>query len=152
MKIYIGSDHRGFKLKKFLKEKLKDEYEIIDLGNHIYDLNDDFPDFAFLVGENVAKNSSSCGILICGSGAGVCMAANKVKGIRASVVFNEKMAKSAKEDDNLNILCLPSDYIEKENALKIIRTFLKTEFKNLEKYKRRINKINQYENKDNSFN
>ncbi len=148
MKIFIGADHRGYKLKEFLKEKLKEKYEIIDIGNKDYDPNDDYPDFAFLLGEKVIKNPGSYGVLICGSGVGMCLAVNKIKKIRASVVFNSKMAESAKADDNLNVLCLGADFINKTYALKIIETFINTKFKNLEKYNRRLEKINLYEDKN----
>ncbi len=145
MKIFIGADHRGFELKEFLKEKLKKDYEIIDLGNLVYDPEDDYADFAFLVGENVVKNPGSLGILICGSGAGVCFAVNKVRGIKASVITNEKMAEMAKADDNLNVLCLASDFTSKEQAYQIVKKFIETPFKNLEKYQRRIKKVEDYE-------
>lgn len=146
MKIFIGADHRGFELKEFLKEKLQENnFEIEDCGNFVYDPEDDYPDFAFKVGEKVIENIGSLGILICGSGAGVCFAVNKIKGIRASIIYNEEMAKRAKADDDLNVLCLASDFIFKEEALKITKVFLETEFKNETKYLRRIKKVSDYE-------
>lgn len=147
MKVFIGADHKGFKLKEFLKEKLKENnFEFEDCGNFIYDPEDDYTDIAFKVGENIVKHQNSCGILICGSGAGVCFAANKVKGIRASVVCDEKMAEMVKADDNLNILCLAADFIKKEKSWQVIKFFLETKFKNKEKYLRRIKKVENYEN------
>jgi ribose 5-phosphate isomerase B len=146
MKIFIGADHRGFNLKEFLKERLSNEsYEVIDCGNFIYDPEDDYSDFALKVGEKVKENFGSLGILICGSGAGVCFACNKVKGIRGSLAINPEMAKIMKEDDDINILCLASDFIEKNLAWEIIKTFLETKFKNEEKYLRRIKKVEDYE-------
>ncbi len=149
MKIFIGADHRGFELKEFLKEKLKENnYDVEDCGNLVFDPNDDYPDFAFKVGDKVSQNLESLGILICGSGAGVCFAVNKIKGIRASVIYEEEMAKKAREDDDLNVLCLASDFINKEKAWMIVKNFLETKFKKEEKYLRRIKKVSDYENKD----
>jgi len=153
MKIFIGADHRGFYLKQFLKESLiKKGYEVEDFGNYIYDENDDYPDFAFKVAKEIALDKEAMGILICGSGAGVCFSANKIKGIRAGLALNEKMAISLKEDDDVNILCLASDFIDNKLAEKIVLAFLKAEFKNEEKYLRRIEKVKNYENRDSSFN
>ena len=153
MKIFIGADHRGFYLKEFLKEKLeKSGYKVEDCGNFFYDPNDDYPDFAFKVGEKVRNNFESLGILICGSGAGVCFAVNKIKGIRGSLALNPEMVRVVKEDDNINVLCLASDFTKENLAWEIVKTFLETKFKNEEKYLRRIKKIEDYENKNNSCN
>lgn len=149
MKIFIGADHRGFKLKEFLKEKFKkNNIEFEDMGNSVYDPNDDYPDFSFLVGEKVVKNAGSFGILICGSGAGVCFSVNKVKGIRASLGLNSEMIKKAREDDNINVLCLASDFIEEKSAWEMVKVFLETKFKNEEKYLKRIKKVEDYENRN----
>ncbi len=151
MKIFIGADHRGFNLKEFLKDKLKKGgYEVIDCGNLVYDPEDDYPDFAFKVGESIKENSGSLGILICGSGAGVCFAVNKVKGIRGGLAINPQMAKIMKADDDINVLCLASDFIEKDLAWETVKAFLETRFKNEEKYLRRIKKVKDYENKNHS--
>ncbi len=153
MKIFIGADHRGFELKEFLKEKLKENnFEVEDCGNLVYDPHDDYSDFAFSVGERVSQELESLGILICGSGAGVCFAVNKIKGIRASLIYNEKQAQMAKADDDLNVLCLASDFIDKNKAWEITKVFLETKFKNEEKYLRRIKKVSDYENKNYSGN
>jgi len=149
MKIFIGADHRGFELKEFIKEKLKENnYNFEDLGNFIYDPEDDYVDFAFRVGEKVRENSESLGILICGSGAGVCFAVNKLKKIRGAIALSPEMAKIIKEDDDINVLCLASDFIEKNLAWEIVKVFLMTKFKNEEKYLRRIKKVEDYENKN----
>jgi len=153
MKIFIGADHRGFYLKEFLKEKLeKSGYKVEDCGNFFYDPNDDYPDFAFKVGEKVRNNFESLGILICGSGAGVCFAVNKIKGIRGSLALNPEMVRVMKEDDNINVLCLASDFTKENLAWEMVKTFLETKFKNEEKYLRRIKKIEDYENKNYSCN
>lgn len=153
MIIFIGSDHRGFYLKKYLKDKLiKKKYKVIDIGGYQYNINDDYPDISFLVGAKVNEHKGSRGILICGSGIGVCIAVNKIKGIRAGLGIDQRIVKKAREDDDINVLCLPADFITKIKALKIALLFLKTKFKNLAKYQRRIQKIIDYENKNYSSN
>ncbi|BCX15167.1 MAG: putative ribose-5-phosphate isomerase B [Candidatus Parcubacteria bacterium] len=153
MIIFIGSDHRGFALKKYLKDKLiKKKYKVIDVGNYQYDINDDYPDISFLVGIKVNEHKGSRGILICGSGIGVCVAANKIKGVRAGLGISQAIIRKAREDDDINVLCLPADFINKVMALKLTLLFLKTKFKNLSRYKRRIQKIVDYENKNYSGN
>ena len=147
MKIFLGTDHRGYNLKEFLKEKLKENnFEFEDCGNFIYDPDDDYSDFAFKVGEKVRDNPGSLGILICGSGAGICFAVNKIKGIRGALALTPEMVKMIKEHDDINVLCLASDFTEKNLAWEIVRTFLETKFKNEEKYLRRIKKVEDYEN------
>lgn len=141
--IYIGADHRGFQLKeevkKFLAEK---EYQFEDTGNFAYDPNDDYTDFAKLVAEKVSeKPEKNKGILICGSGVGVDIAANKFKGIRSALADDIATAKQSREHDNTNVLSLPADEVDFELAEKIITTWLETPFSSGEKYKRRINKI-----------
>jgi ribose 5-phosphate isomerase B len=149
MKIFIGADHRGYNLKEFLKKKFQENnFEFEDCGNLIYDPNDDYSDFAFRVGERIKENSGCLGILICGSGAGVCFVVNKIKGIRASLAMTPEMAKMMKEDDDINVLCLASNFIEENLAWEIVKTFLVTKFKNEEKYLRRIKKVEDYENKN----
>jgi len=148
MKIYIGSDHRGFHLKEFLKERLKKHnhnYEVIDEGAFEYDPNDDYPLFAFRVGERVASNENSRGILLCGSGAGVCIAANKVKGVRALMSKDPEIVKMARRDDDVNILCLPSDFVSQELAWELVEIFLSTDFEPAERHIRRIKQIENYE-------
>jgi ribose 5-phosphate isomerase B len=153
MKIFLGADHRGFRLKEFLKKKLKENnYEFEDCGNLIYDPNDDYSDFAFKVGEKVKENPESLGILICSSGAGVCFAVNKIKKIRGALAMTPKMAEMIRADDNINVLCLASDFIEENLAWEIVKVFLETKFKNEEKYLRRIKKVEDYENKNYSSN
>lgn len=153
MKIFIGADHRGFELKEFLKKKLVERnLDCEDVGNFTYDINDDYSDFAFKVGQKVSLNPGSLGILICGSGAGVCFAVNKIKGIRGALALNSEMAKMIRNDDDINVLCLASDFITQETAWETVKAFLETDFKNEEKYLRRIKKVEEYENKNITFN
>lgn len=163
--IYIGADHRGFELKEFLKERLKTHnYDFEDIGAHQFDPNDDYPQIAFKVAQKVASPQQSAlnqceariqgcpvhrGILICGSGIGVCFAANKVKGIRAGLGVNPEIIKAARKDDDINVLCLPSDFIESEEAWKIVEVFLNTEFIEKERFIRRIKEVEEFEKHSN---
>lgn len=146
MKLFIGADHRGFELKEHLKVWLEEEgYTVIDCGNTKYDPEDDFPDFAFAVAQKVQADPESRGVVICGSGAGVNIAANKVKGIRASTGINVDEVRSARKDDDLNILAISAQYSSFEVAQKMIVMFLTTPFGSEERYTRRLDKIRAYE-------
>lgn len=144
--IYIASDHQGYKSKteiaKFL-DSLSREYT--DLGPHKFDPNDDYPDYAFLLGETVVK-TNSIGIIICGSGIGVCIATNKVIGVRAGYCESTEHALKSKQDDNTNILVLDSMTFNPKVDFQIIKTWLDTPFSGEERHIRRINKIISYEN------
>lgn len=144
MKIGIASDHRGFGLKEYLKEELTNEtYEVVDFGTDSEE-STDYPDYAFKLGEAVVSNQVDFGIAICGSGIGISIACNKVKGIRCAKVSNEEEAKYTREDNDANIVAF-GEKVSKEDALKIVSTFINTPFSNLEKHQRRINKIKEYE-------
>lgn len=146
--VYIGADHRGFYLKEKVKEWLTAwEYEWRDLGAESYDQNDDYPDIAFKVGGKVVADNGK-GVLICGSGVGVCVAANKMKGIRAGVCLTERQVFSGRNDDDMNILCLNADIVAEEENQAILKAFLETPFGSEERYVRRINKIKEYETKE----
>lgn len=143
--IYIAADHRGFRLKEEIKKWLETElYEFRDLGAYEYDKEDDYPLYAIKIGETVIKENAR-GILICGSGAGASIAANKVKGIRAGLCTSVRQAASARSDDNINLLCLSADWVSVEDNQKITDTFLKTPFSSEERHIRRINQIKDYE-------
>lgn len=145
-KIFIGSDHRGFELKNKILEKLrKHNYTVIDLGAFNYNPDDDYPDIAYQLALEVAKHKDSKGILFCGSGIGVCIVANKVKGIRAGLGLDPEIVKKAREDDDINILCLPADFLDENKAFYLIDIFLNTDFKKETKYIRRIKKIKYIE-------
>ena len=146
-KLYLGTDHRGFELKERIKEKLKNHgYIYEDLGAYEYNPNDDYTDIAIKLGEEVSKNIKNRGIIFCGSGVGVCIAVNKVKGIRAALGEEIEIVKKAREDDDINVLCIPADFVNEDKAFALIEIFLNTPFKNQEKYIRRIKKIEEYEN------
>ena len=143
--IYIAADHRGFRLKEEIKKWMENEhYEFRDLGASEYDKEDDYPDFAIKIGETVAVEGAR-GILVCGSGAGASIAANKVKGIRAGLCTFEKQVRAARNDDDINLLCLSADSVSIDENIKIVSVFLATLFGSEERYIRRINKIRKYE-------
>lgn len=143
-RIYIGADHGGYKLKEEVKKWLKEWHkDFEDMGAFRFDSNDDYPDFAWEVAMKVSQQKAR-GILICRSGQGVCAVANKARGVRAAIAWNEQAAFAARNDDDMNVLCLPADYLTIDNAKKIIYTFLTTKFDTSEKhYQRRIDKINK---------
>jgi len=143
--IFIGADHRGFLLKEFLKENLRKEgLNIIDLGNEVYDKDDDYVEIGLKLAQKTVDENTK-GILICASGVGVCISANKVKGIRAALVTDEKQARAARTDDDANVLCLAADLVDQETNLKIVKVFLETLFSSEERYIRRIQAIKKYE-------
>lgn len=146
MTIYIGSDHRGFELKGQLIEWLKaNSYSVVDCGNTRHDPQDDYPDFAFPTAESVAKNSDSLGVVLCGSGVGVSVAANKIKGIICGLIASSKQIESAKGDDNCNMIALPVDFVTQEEAIHIVKTFIETPFSQGERHVRRLAKIQSKE-------
>ncbi len=144
MKIGIASDHRGYQLKQYLISELKmRNYQIIDYGTNNEE-STDYPDYAFLLGENVANKTVDYGVAICGSGIGISIACNKVKGIRCAKVSNQEEAKVTRIDNDANIVAF-GEKVPKQEALDIVITFLKTPSSNLEKHQRRIKKILEYE-------
>ena len=143
MVVYLGADHRGFNLKEILKKRLVHEsYEISDLGSHSYDEGDDYTGLAVLVATNVAANpASSRGVLICGSGAGVDIVANKFPKVRSVLGISPGQVRDARKDDDVNILSLASNFTKEEEALKMVQVFLETPFSGEERYRRRLGKI-----------
>ncbi len=145
--IYLGADHRGFELKEKIKEYLVSKQIVFDdLGNIAYDEKDDYPDYAYAVAKKVAGDNEGLGILICGSGVGVDVVANKIKGIRSGLIFSEKQAKAARADDDVNVVSLPVDFLSEGEALKIVEVCLETGFSNEERFVRRLEKIKEIEN------
>jgi ribose 5-phosphate isomerase B len=139
--IYIGSDHAGYELKQAMKKYFdKERILSVDLGNHEYEKTDDYPDFAVLVAKKIVKEKT-LGILFCGSGHGMGIAANKVKGVRAACVSNVLDAKMSKLHNDTNILCLSGENLKPSKAKKIIKVWLTTQFSNAARHKRRIEKI-----------
>ena len=141
--IYLGADHRGFKLKEEIKKFLKEiGQDFVDMGNNVYNENDDYTDFAKLVAEKISANpETDKGILICGSGVGVDIVANKFKGVRSALADDKQTAIQSRSHDNTNVLSIPADEASAELAKEIITAWLNTPFSDKEKYKRRIKKI-----------
>jgi len=141
--LYLGTDHRGFQLKEDIKAFLKEKgIAFEDLGNYVYEPEDDYPDFGKLVAVKIlADPENNRGILICGSGIGMAVVANRYKGVRAGTCLSAWMAEHGRQNDNINVLVLASDITDFGTAKHIIKTFLETKFRNEEKYKRRIMKI-----------
>lgn len=141
MKVAIVSDHRGYELKKYIKKNLKN-IELIDLGTD--SINPvDYPDYAFKLCDYI-KNNKCLGIAICGSGIGMSIACNKVKGIRCARVNSIKDTIITRKDNNSNVIALSSD-INQNRVLRIIEEFVSTDFSKEERHVRRINKIKEYE-------
>ncbi|MBT3813834.1 RpiB/LacA/LacB family sugar-phosphate isomerase [archaeon] len=144
-KIYIGSDHAGFKLKRQIKDWLKiDNVHYQDLGNVVLDVTDDYPDYAEKVARKVVKEKT-LGVLICGSAEGVCIAANKIKGVRAVTPFSLKSARLAREHNDANIICLSGWFENFYKTTKMLKVFLNTSFSGEKRHVRRINKIKKME-------
>jgi len=147
MKIYIAADHGGFKMKESVKEWLIVEgHDVEDCGNTVFDPNDDYPDFAFLAADKVAKSSDKAvGILFCRSGGGMVIVANKVQGVRAVDVFDMTSAIHARTNNNANVISLGADWMEIHEAKLIIKNFLETSFLGEERHLRRLRKIEERE-------
>lgn len=147
MHIYIGADHRGFALKEQLKEWLQAAgQEVTDCGNTRHDPDDDYPDFSLKVAEHVAAHGQDArGIVVCGSGVGVTISANKVKGIRATTAISTAEVQHARSHDDLNVLAISADYTQPEQAKDMIDAFLHTDFSTAPRHQRRLQKIADYE-------
>lgn len=145
--IYIGADHGGYKMKEQLKKFLsKKKLDFTDVGARKFVKDDDYPDYAKLIAKKVSQNPmQNLGILICRSGQGVCIVANKFKHVRAALVWNVEESKMSRLDDMTNVLCLPSDYISQKDAEKIVQVWLNTPYSTESRHVRRIKKISAIE-------
>ena len=141
MKIAIGADHAGFELKdKIVVELKKLGHDVLDLGTNSAEAVD-YPDFAVKVGDAVAAKGVERGIVVCGSGVGACVAANKVRGVRAGLCHDTFSAHQGVEDDDVNVLCLGARVVGQELAFEILRVWLKAKFSHAERHMRRLNKV-----------
>ncbi|EKB59404.1 ribose 5-phosphate isomerase B [Bergeyella zoohelcum] len=138
-KIAIACDHAGFEYKEFLKEQLKGKYEITDYGTHSLD-SVDYPDFVHPAASSVENGENEFGILICGSGQGVQLTANKHKGIRCALCWMPELGALARQHNNCNMVAIPARFIAKELALEIVNTFLTTDFEG-GRHQGRVDKI-----------
>ena len=139
-KIYIASDHAGYSLKNFIFEKLKTKFDIMDLGTNKKSVSVNYPTYAHKLSKMVSKKKSNVGILICGSGLGMSMAANRHKKIRAALCYSIKNAKLSRLHNDANIITLGSRLLTKKNALKFISIFLNTKFEG-GRHLKRVKKI-----------
>ncbi len=145
MTLYIANDHGGYRLKKQLLKRLKTETrEVVDLGA-ADDRPSDYPLIAEMISNRLLADRGSLGLIICRSGQGACIAANKIKGIRAAQAWDRKSARRARNDDDANLLCLAGDFISPRKAESILKVFLKTEFQALARRRRRLNQIKDLE-------
>lgn len=143
--IYIGADHGGFTQKEKLIEYLRGRgYKIEDMGTDSEEPVD-YPLIAARAAKKMLEDPNNRGILLCRNGAGMCIAANKIKGVRAAQAWSADIARTARSDDNANILCLAADFMSPEEAQEVAQKFLDTSFAGHERYKRRINQIEQIE-------
>lgn len=145
MRIAVGNDHAGLPIKAAVIDELQQlGHEVRDLGTND-PRSQDFPDFAGYVGRALQQNEADRGILICGSGVGVCIAANKMHGIRASIAHDTYSAHQGVEHDGMNVLCLGGRIIGDSLARELVRTFVAAEFQEEARFIRRVNKINKME-------
>ncbi|MBI3627266.1 MAG: RpiB/LacA/LacB family sugar-phosphate isomerase [Candidatus Sungbacteria bacterium] len=148
MTIYLGADHRGFGLKEHVKAQLTEAgYDVRDIGAAQIDVADDYPDFAIIALEALSQDLKNRAILICGSGHGMDMIANKFSGVRAALCFNTAVAKQSREHEDANVLVLASDWVKEQEAWNIIEIWLETEYGKAERNERRLRKIKEIEEK-----
>jgi len=146
VRIAIGADHGGFQMKEQLAKKLAAEgHEVIDFGNVVFDPDDDYPDFAIPLARAVAGRYVDRGVLLCGSGVGASVAANKVKGARAALCHDDFSARQGVEDDDMNILCLGGKTTGIAVASDCVRNFLSAQFSEAARHRRRLEKVEQLE-------
>jgi len=147
LRIAVGADHGGYPLNERVLAELRNAgYEIVDFGTHDGSQPDDYPDYARKVGEAVQRGEANIGILICGSGVGAAVAANKLRGIRAALCGDTYSAHQSREHDDCNVLCLGARVIGVELALEIVWRFVEARFSGEERHRRRVRKIEEMEN------
>lgn len=147
--IYLGADHAGWEVKETIETWLKEqEYKVVDMGNQNLVEHDDYPEFSHAVAKRVKADPGSLGIVACGNAQGVCIVANKVRGIRAATGFSEYAAESSRADDNTNVICIPGRAVEIHEAKAIVKKWLETEFSGHERHVRRLEKVAEIEEQE----
>jgi len=144
-RVAISADHGGFDLKQQLVIRLKDAYDVVDMGAASFNAADDYPDFVVPVTSAVTSGDVQKGIIICGSGVGTCIAANKVPGIRAGTCHDTYSAHQGVEHDDMNVLCLGARVIGVEVATELVVSFIEARFTAEERHQRRLNKVLEIE-------
>ncbi len=146
LSVALGSDHGGFTLKEALRAWLqKKGYQVLDVGAAVFDSSDDYPDYAYAVADAVVAGKVQRGIIICGSGVGACIAANKVPGIRAGISHDTYSAHQGVEHDDMNVLCLGARILGEALAEEVVGAFLEARFSGEERHARRLQKIRDIE-------
>jgi ribose 5-phosphate isomerase len=146
MRVAVGADHAGFEMKNQLAEFIRDAgHEVVDVGAHSFDREDDYPDFAEGLGKAVRRGEADRGVLICGSGVGASIAANKLAGIRAGLCHDAYSAHQGVEHDDMNVLVLGARIIGIELARELVRNFLTAEFSGDPRHRRRMEKVKRLE-------
>lgn len=146
MKIYLGADHRGYELKEKVARWLFEwKYDFLDVGAQSFDLTDDYTKYAGEAASLVAGNKDSKGIILCGSGVGAVVVANKFDGVRAAIGKSAAQVRAGRNDDDMNILVIAADYTKEEEARKMLKSFLETDFAGEERHKRRLQDIQKIE-------
>ncbi len=139
-KVVIGSDHAGFAMKERVKQVLEDEFEFVDVGTESED-SADYPIYAQQVGQQVAVTPDMLGVVICGNGVGICIAANKVNGVRCGLAYSKDAARCARQHNNANVVAVGGRSPMMDDPVDIIKTFLTTDFSNEERHARRVEQI-----------
>lgn len=146
MKVVISADHGGFPIKDELAELLKSlGHEVVDLGAHRIEPHDDYPDYARYVGQAIQHDQADRGVLICGSGVGACVAANKMKGVRAGLCHDTYSAHQGVEHDDINVLCLGARIIGPALATELVTAFMSASFTGEDRHARRLQKVKAME-------
>ncbi|MDQ3734713.1 MAG: ribose-5-phosphate isomerase [Actinomycetota bacterium] len=146
MRVYLGSDHAGFELKSHLIEELQAaDHDVVDIGPHAYDEEDDYPAYCLATGEKVVADSGSLGVVIGGSGNGEQIAANKVSGVRAALAWSHETASLAREHNDANIVAIGARMHTPEEATSFVTAFLTTQFSGYPRHARRIRQVTEYE-------
>ncbi len=151
MRVAVGADHGGVPLNARIIEELRAAgHEVTDFGTHDASQPDDYPDYARLVGVAVREGRADVGIIICGSGVGACVAANKLRGVRAALCSDTYSAHQSREHDDCNVLCLGARVVGVELALEIVRAFIAARFTGEERHRRRLAKVAEIERSESS--
>ncbi len=145
MRIVVGADHRGYEMKDQIAANLKQAgHEVLDVGTHNAD-SVDYPDYARAIGQALTDGRAERGVLVCGSGVGASIAANKIRGVRAAICHDTYSARQGVEHDDMNVLCLGSDVIDFNLALELVRAYLDARLSGEERYRRRLEKVAEME-------
>jgi len=144
MKVFIGSDHAGYSVKERIKKELGDQYEFIDVGTNSED-STDYPIYAEKVGQQVAVSPDARGVLVCGNGVGITIAANKVNGVRCGLAYSIDAAKGARLHNNANVVATAGRSPVMDDQVEIVKAFLETEFSGEERHERRVKEMMEIE-------